>query len=53
MITSLQKIDAIISYDIDKTMFLRNAARPDTGAQVFEWFWFADSAEGIAYDGIH
>jgi hypothetical protein len=53
MITGLQKIDAIICHDTDQAMFLRNAARPDTGAQVFEWFWFADTAEGIAYDGLH
>jgi len=50
MITSLQEIDAIIAHEIDEPLFLRNAARPDTSAQVFEWFRFADTAEGITHD---
>jgi hypothetical protein len=53
MITSLQKIDPIICYDIDEAMLLRNAARPDTSPQVFERFWFAHTAEGIAHGRFH
>jgi hypothetical protein len=46
MILPLQELDAIILDQIDATVFLCEATRPDAGARIFQGFGFADAGEG-------
>jgi hypothetical protein len=44
---TLQKLDSIRLHEIDAAVLLRDAARPDVGAEVFQGFGMADAPEGI------
>jgi hypothetical protein len=43
-----------INFDkVDATMFLRDAARPDICADIFQWLGFADTVEWIFQNGTN
>jgi len=52
MIPGLEEIDPVIADEIDKAVFLDEAAGPDAGGKILERFRFADAGEGIAHDGL-
>jgi hypothetical protein len=44
MISSLEKVDAFLSYQIDDAVFLSEPSRPGPGIEVFEWLWLSNAA---------
>ena len=52
VVAGLDKVDSIVADDIDEAMLLGEPPGPDIGAQILEWFGFADPAERLAHDGF-
>lgn len=52
MISGLEEIDAVVADEVNEAVFLGEAAGTDAGGKILERFRFADTAEGIAYDGL-
>ena len=50
VIARLQKVDAIVVHEIDQAMLLRNAPRPNTGAEILQRFRFSDIAERLPHN---
>lgn len=53
VVVALKKLDPIGLHQVDASMLLGDAARPDITAQVAQRFRLADAAEGIAEHGLH
>ena len=52
MISGLNKIDPFFANNIHQTVFLRNPARPDACAQIFERLRLADTLKRVAHNGL-
>jgi len=52
VVATLQELDSICLHEIDAAVLLRNAARPEVGAEVFQGFGMADAREGIPKRGL-
>ena len=52
VVATLQELDSIRLHEIDAAVLLRDAARPDIGAEVFQGFGMADSLEGLSERGF-
>jgi hypothetical protein len=50
VVPSLKEVDPIIANKIDQAMLLRDAPRPNTCAEILQWFWFPNTAERVAHD---
>jgi len=48
----LQEIDAVITDEIDKSVFGSNPPRPDIWPELFEMLRFSDSGERITHHGL-
>jgi hypothetical protein len=53
VITTLDKVNALIAHNVDQAMFFGDAPRPDTWPKVFERFWFAKPAKRFAHYALN
>lgn len=53
MVTPLQELDPIALYQINASVLLGYAPRPDVGTKVFQRLGFADTREGISQCRLH
>lgn len=53
MVTPLQELDPIALYQINASVLLGYAPRPDVGAKVFQRFRLADTLERISQYRLH
>lgn len=52
MVSTHQEIDALVANQVDESMLLSDASRPDVGADVAKGFWFADPLKRISEYGF-
>jgi len=52
VVARLKKVDTICSYEVDQTMLLCDASRPNICTEIFEWLWLPDPAESFTHDGF-
>lgn len=52
MVSRLEKVDAVVGYEIHDSMFLRQAPRPCAGREIFQRLRLADPREWIPHDGF-
>lgn len=53
VVAGLEETDPFRFHRVDQTVLLRDAPRPRTRAEVFEWFWLPKPSERITQNRIH